>query len=180
MRLFAFFTASLVLFGLSPAMGIAAGDDEPEIKASAPVKVIGPESDLPLPRYVSMKAEEGNVRRGPSLTHRVDWVFKREDMPLQVTAEYGNWRRVRDIDGAGGWMHYTLLSGVRTVIVQKDYTPFRSRPQVGADPNAYAEQGVVAFLGDCKPDWCEVNSGGQSGWVLKSEIWGVEDDEIRD
>ena len=57
-------------------------------------------TNLPLPRYVSMKAAEGNVRRGPSLTHRIDWVFKRRGMPLQITAEYGNWRKVQDRDGA--------------------------------------------------------------------------------
>lgn len=134
---------------------------------------VGPVTKLPLPRFVSLKADTGNVRRGPSLTHRVDWVFQREDMPLEITAEYGNWRRVRDMDGAGGWMHYSLLSGVRTVIVLKDYTPFRVRPEVGADPSAYAEHGVVAFLGECLPDWCKISSGGESGWALKTEIWGV-------
>jgi len=137
------------------------------------VQALGTVTNLPLPRFVSMKANTGNARRGPSLTHRVDWVFKRENMPLEIIAEYGNWRRVRDIDGAGGWMHYALLSGVRTVIVQKDYTALRTRPEPAADPNAYAEQGVVAFLGQCKRDWCEITADGLKGWVLKTELWGV-------
>lgn len=141
---------------------------------------IGPETKLPLPRYVSMKASEGNVRRGPGMTHRVDWVFTRLNLPLQITAEYGNWRRVRDMDGAGGWMHYSLLSGSRTVMVTKDYTPLRSLPDVGAEPNAYAERGVVARLGECGPDWCKISAEGNSGWVLKSELWGVEADEVRE
>ena len=42
----------------------------------------GPVTNLPMPRYVSLKTSEGNVRRGPSLTHRIDWVFKRRGMPL--------------------------------------------------------------------------------------------------
>ena len=66
---------------------------------------LGPVTNLPMPRYVSMKASEGNVRRGPSLTHRIDWVFKRRDMPLQITAEHGHWRRVQDRDGAGALVH---------------------------------------------------------------------------
>ena len=70
-----------------------------------------------------MKAAEGNVRRGPSLTHRIDWVFKRRGMPLQITAEYGNWRKVQDRDGAGGWVHYALLSGVRTVLIESEMLP---------------------------------------------------------
>ncbi len=141
--------------------------------------VRGAVTNLPLPRYVSLKAGKGNVRRGPGLTNRVDWVFTRKDMPLEITAEYGNWRRVRDSDGAGGWMHYSLLSGVRTVIVRKDYTPMRSVPNVGADPNAYAEQGVIARLGQCYPQWCRISAGQQKGWVLKSELWGVYREEIR-
>lgn len=144
------------------------------------VKQTGPVTNLPLPRFVSMKANKGNVRRGPSLTHRVDWVFKREDMPLEIVAEYGNWRRVLDVDGAGGWMHYSLLSGMRTVIVQKDYTPMRSNPYVGADPNAYAEQGVVAYLEECSLAWCWVIAGGHKGWVQKTELWGVYGAEVLD
>ena len=64
----------------------------------------GPVTNLPMPRYVSLKADEGNARRGPSLSHRIDWVFTRRDMPLEVTAEYGHWRRVQDRDGQGGWV----------------------------------------------------------------------------
>ncbi|NOX41232.1 MAG: aspartyl-trna synthetase [Alphaproteobacteria bacterium] len=138
----------------------------------------GSVTNLPLPRFVSMKADKANVRRGPGLTQKVDWVFTRKNMPLQVVAEYGNWRRVHDVDGAGGWIHFSLLSGVRTVIVQKDYTPLRSSAVVGADPNAYAEQGVVAFLVKCHPNWCQIKAGGQRGWVLKSEIWGEVPDKV--
>ena len=65
----------------------------------------GSVTNLPLPRYVSMKASEGNARRGPSLSHRIDWVFKRRHMPLRITAEHGHWRRVEDRDGMGGWVH---------------------------------------------------------------------------
>lgn len=65
----------------------------------------GSVTNLPLPRFVSMKAVEGNVRRGPSLAHRIDWVFTRRDMPLEIVAEYGHWRRVQDRDGLGGWIH---------------------------------------------------------------------------
>ena len=140
----------------------------------------GPVTNLPLPRYVSMKAAEGNVRRGPSLTHRIDWVFKRRDMPLRITAEHGHWRRVEDRDGQGGWIHYSLISGVRTVIVEDDMVKIHSRPDPAAPVNAALEAGVVARLGKCQPDWCQVRSGGYRGWVPKSKLWGVSPDELRD
>lgn len=140
----------------------------------------GPETNLPLPRYVSLKTDEGNVRRGPSLTHRIDWVFRREDMPLQITAEYGHWRRVIDREGLGGWVHYSLLSGNRTVIVDQDMLPLASRPDANAPQNALLELGVIARLGECQADWCWISAGGYRGWVPKSALWGVDAEEIRE
>lgn len=139
----------------------------------------GPVTNLPMPRFVSLKASEGNVRRGPSLTHKIDWVFKRRDMPLQVTAEYGHWRRVRDRDGVGGWVHYSLLSGVRTVIVGQDMLPLYAKADDTTMVNAYAELGVVARLGSCGPVWCRINADGYKGWAAKGELWGVMPGEIR-
>lgn len=137
---------------------------------------IGPETNLPLPRYVSLKVREANVRRGPSLTHRIDWVFQRRDMPLQVVAEYGHWRRVIDRDGQGGWVHYTMLSGVRTVIVDEDHMALRTKPSDTAPERAELEQNVIARLGDCEADWCELSAGGYTGWGHKSRLWGVDAD----
>ncbi len=140
----------------------------------------GPVTNLPLPRFVSLKAAEGNVRRGPSLTHRIDWVFKRRDMPLRITAEHGHWRRVEDRDGLGGWVHYSLLSGTRTVIVEQDMLTLHARPDPTAPAAAALEAGVIARLGKCGPEWCRVSSGGYRGWAPKSRLWGVEAGEIRD
>jgi SH3-like domain-containing protein len=137
-------------------------------------------TNLPVPRFVSLKAAEGNVRRGPSLTHRIDWVFKRRYMPLRVTAEHGHWRRVEDRDGLGGWVHYSLLSGLRTVIVQKDLLTLRTRPEANAPATAALEIGVVAHLGKCDLEWCRLSSGGFKGWVPKTRVWGVGVSEIRD
>ncbi|MBP0484340.1 SH3 domain-containing protein [Sagittula salina] len=140
----------------------------------------GPVTNLPLPRYVSMKAAEGNVRRGPSLSHRIDWVFKRRDMPLEVTAEFGHWRRVRDRDGAGGWVHYSLLSGVRTVVVEEDMTPLYQRADTNSGINARLQAGVIARLDECGIDWCRLIADGYKGWAPKTAVWGVGPEEIRD
>nr|WP_243697963.1 SH3 domain-containing protein [Rhodovulum bhavnagarense] len=140
----------------------------------------GPVTNLPLPRYVSLKAAEGNARRGPSLGHRIDWVYKRRGVPLQITAEYGHWRRVQDRDGAGGWIHYSLLSGLRTVLVEQDMLALHRIPSTDSQVLARAELGVIARLGECKPDWCRISAEGQSGWVPKTALWGVDPGEIRD
>lgn len=140
----------------------------------------GPETNLPLPRFVSMKASEGNARRGPSLTHRIDWVFKVKDQPLEITAEHGHWRRVRDREGAGGWIHYSLLSGARTALVEKDMIDMRAKPDETAMVVAQLERGVVAHIDECRPEWCRLKAGGYRGWVPKSHLWGVKQDEVLD
>lgn len=140
----------------------------------------GTATNLPLPRFVSMKAQECNARRGPSLTHRIDWVFKQRDMPLEITAEFGHWRRVRDRDGAGGWVHYSLLSGSRTVIVTEKTIDVFSRPDPSSMVEARFEEGVIARIVKCSQDWCSIAASGYDGWALKSGLWGVGPDELID
>ncbi len=151
-----------------------------EVADQAGDVVRGAVTNLPLPRYVSLKTDDANARRGPSLAYRIDWLFRRRNMPLRITAEFSNWRRVEDSEGQGGWVNYSLLSGVRTVVVVADRTPLRSQPDTAASTVAEAEQGVVGRLGECQREWCSITASGERGWVQKSELWGVDAEELRD
>jgi SH3-like domain-containing protein len=148
--------------------------------AKAPVRDPnrGAVTNLPLPRYVSLKGNEGNARRGPGLTHRIDWVFTRSGMPLKITAEYENWRRVEDAEGVGGWVHYSLLSGVRSVLVAQDMAEFHSRPQAESEVLFKAERNVVGWVQECEADWCRVSVDGERGWAQKTTLWGVAPGEL--
>ena len=139
---------------------------------------LGPETNLPLPRYVSLHAGEVNVRRGPGLDYRIDWVFQRPGLPVRIIDEYGNWRRIADSDDAGGWVFHALLTGRRMALVTAPEVTFRAEPNGTAPPTARAEQGVVAHLLQCRPVWCRVEAEGSEGWVPKSTIWGVEAGEV--
>ena len=141
---------------------------------------IGPVTKLPVPRYVSLRSKKINVRRGPGLDYRKDWVFTRAGWPVQVVDEYGNWRRIVDIDDAGGWVYHAMITGRRTVVVTEDLIALQSTPETTAEPVARAQRGVVADLGACNPTWCEIEAEGYSGWVPKSAIWGVKAEETRD
>lgn len=152
----------------------------PAAVAADNVTARGPVTNLPLPRFVSLKASEANVRRGPSLTHRIDWVFTAKGMPLEVVGEYGHWRRVRDHDGVGGWVHYTLLSGARTGLVESPRALLYARPDVASPPNAALEAGVLVALDRCGAVWCRARAGGYKGWVPKADLWGVSADEVFD
>lgn len=161
--------AAAAALALAALLGPASAQDSPGV---------GPVTNLPLPRFVSLKAAEANVRRGPSLTHRIDWVFTARGMPLEVVDEYGHWRQVRDRDGVGGWVHYTLLSGLRTGLVETDLAPLYARADTAAPLNAQLEAGVIVALDRCVPDWCRAKVEGNRGWMLKSDLWGVGADEV--
>lgn len=148
-----------------------------------PATVVGEEqrgrvTSLLIPRFVSMKATEGYARRGPSQSQRIDWVFKHQGQPLMVLDEYEHWRRVQDAEGQGGWMHFRLLTGVRTVSVTAEKTTMYRRARRDSAPAAILEQGVIAKLITCKPQFCRVQIGSKRGWVTRADIWGVLDDEI--
>lgn len=140
----------------------------------------GAETGLPIPRFVSLKSDTVNARRGPSLSHRVDWVFVRRGLPVEVIAEHGNWRKVRDHDGAAGWVHHSLIRGARSVIVTAPEAAMMSEPSSAARPIARAERGVIAWVEECGPAWCEIETGGHEGWARKTALWGVRADEVID
>ena len=166
-----------VLLVVLPGLALAqdTGAKKPECKPG-----FGCVTNLPLPRYVSLKSAKGNARRGPGPTHRIDWVFTTSGMPLRLTAEYEHWRRVEDAEGVGGWVNFALLSGVRSVLVQQDMAEFRQQPDDLAEVAYQAELGVIGRLLECNPDWCRVSVEGTRGWVRKTALWGVDQAEIVD
>ena len=139
-------------------------------------KSVGP-SGLPLPRFVSLKAERVNVRRGPSSDHDVAWVFQRKGLPVEIVAEFENWRRVRDSDGAEGWVYQSMLSGRRTGVVapwRKDDTlPLFSDPEAGSGLVAKFKPGVLTSIEKCTGQWCDISAGGYEGWIEQRMLWGV-------
>ena len=140
----------------------------------------GQVTNLPIPRYVSLKVNEANARRGPSLSHKIDWIYKRKNMPLEIYGEYENWRRVRDFEGFGGWVHYTLLSGIRFVLVKNELLEMRLLPSIEAQVIAKLPQHNIATLDKCTRDWCRITDDGYKGWVPKTGIWGVYKKELKD
>lgn len=141
---------------------------------------LGPVTGYPLPRFVSLKTPMVNVRRGPGKTYRIDWIMVQAGTPLQVTAEFGNWLRVRDEEGAGGWIYDRLLTGTRTVVIQGQRIAVHKEPIETSKTIALAEKGVIASLGSCERLWCEITADGHTGWVIKTDIWGVGAAELRD
>jgi SH3-like domain-containing protein len=137
----------------------------------------GNASGLPVPRFVSLKSDRVNVRGGPTKDHDVAWVFTRAGLPVEITAEFENWRRIRDGEGAEGWVYHSLLSGRRTATVvpkaKDDLVPLCDRPDEGCTMGAKLQAGVLASVKRCNGSWCRVTGEGFDGWVAQERLWGV-------
>ena len=187
-RRFGSIILSVACIGVAAAVGWSVLGKRAESQASAApgevtgsieaetARPMGP-SGLPIPRFVSLKAEKVNVRRGPSSDHAVAWVFQRKGLPVEIIAEFENWRRVRDSDGSEGWILQNMLSGRRTAVVapwkQGQSLPLHAGASEGTGLVATVGTGVVAEVEGCDGNWCALNAGGYEGYVEQSQLWGV-------
>jgi SH3-like domain-containing protein len=121
------------------------------------------------------------VRGGPDKDHDVAWVYTRLGWPVEITAEFENWRRVRDSDGAEGWVYHSLLSGKRTASVQlkskTDLAPLYAQPDSKSIVTAQLQVGVLGTVKRCTGTWCQISGQGFEGWILQTDLWGVYPDE---
>jgi len=136
------------------------------------------ESGLPLPRFVSLRSTEVNVRTGPGVRYPILWVFVRKGLPVEVTAEFELWRKIQDIDGAEGWLHRSMISGNRTAIIVEGRQRVFSKPKKDSIPILVAESGVLAELLRCQDSWCKLLIEGLRGWIEQKYLWGVYPGEV--
>ena len=135
------------------------------------------EQALPVPRFVSLRADEVNLRSGPGERYPIDWVLTKKGLPVEIVQEFDVWRKIRDSQGSVGWVHQRMLTGARTVIVTGETRTLHADPDAAAPPVARAEAGVIARLLECRGAWCRVEAQDRRGWLKRGEIWGVYADE---
>lgn len=130
---------------------------------------------LPLPRFVSLRSDEVNLRTGPGIRYPIDWNYARRDLPVEVIAEFEAWRKIRDWQGTEGWVHQSMLSGRRMMVVIGAPRSLRASDADSAEPVAIVEPGVLGRLVQCprNRDFCRVEVGQIQGWLRRDELWGV-------
>jgi SH3-like domain-containing protein len=157
--------AAFIMAAMLPAMAAGA-----ELAA-------GPSSGLPVPRFVSLKPDKVNVRAGPTRHHDVAWQFTRAGLPVEITAESDNWRRIRDWEGSEGWVYHTLLSGRRTALViaktKDELVPLFGTADQQGPVVARLQPGVAASVRRCTGKLCQVSGTGFDGWIAQERLWGV-------
>jgi len=161
--------AIAALLTLGCAAGIASAGNDPT------------SSGLPVPRFVSLKADRVTVRGGPDKAHDVVWIYTRVGWPVEITAEFENWRRIRDSDGSEGWVYHSLLSGKRMAAVQlKSKTALAAlyqKADATSPVTAELQVGVLGAVKRCSGAWCQISGDGFDGWIEQNELWGVYPDE---
>jgi SH3-like domain-containing protein len=158
-----------------------ADDTTAAIDASA--SQLGP-SGFPIPRFLTLKSNKVNVRKGPSSDHEVAWVFQRKGMPVEVTAEFENWRKIRDSEGQEGWILQQMLSGRRFALApdwnKHKAVALHDSEQGASTTVATLMPGAIAQIKSCTGDWCYVTTDAYEGYAIQAELWGVYPGEVVD
>lgn len=167
--------ACLFVFASLPAV---AAEEAPTVTNGVPAT-----SGMPIPRFVTLRTNEINLRAGPSVRYPIEWVYAKEGLPVEVTAEFDTWRRIRDIDGTEGWVHQSMLSGKRSMLVTgHDLQPIYAKADSGASVVAKAQPQSMGELLACENAWCEVKfaqSGATvKGYMPKGSFWGAYAGEV--
>lgn len=193
---------AVAVLALAPAAGIAqtaqapkpvppvvqprgpAQPEKPTVTAAAPVQPhppVAPSGDKPavnppkLPRFESLRSNEVNLRSGPGKRYRIDWVYKRSELPVRIEREFEHWRAVRDADGIEGWVNQANLTARRTFIVQGGDATIRDDPDDKASAVAILKPGVIGRIKSCAKDsdWCRVQIAGHNGYLRRAQFWGT-------
>lgn len=178
-RLWLAFCISLPLIG-SPMLNLFSPSASSGQAAAQEARLVVQGSGLPVPRFVTLKSDEVNMRKGPGREYPVAWVYQRRGMPLKVIAEYDVWRKVEDPDGTIGWIHSPLLSLKRNAMLTERVTKIYRKADEGAEVVAVAERGVVMELQLCENGWCRIANDQLRGWVKRDQIWGILETETLD
>ena len=145
---------------------------------SIPASAADADTQLKVPRFVSLHSDKVNMRAGPGRQYPIEWVLTKKDMPVEVIAQFEHWRRVRDWDGTIGWVQEHMITGRRTVMVAKGgVRPVYRQPDASGGEAARAEPGVLARLLECRGPMCRIETDALSGWMRRGDLWGVYPDE---
>ena len=167
------------VIGIAAAAAVLAATAARTTAWAAGDTAIGPASGLPVPRFVSLKPDRVTVRGCPTRDHEIAFVFTRAGLPVEITAESDNWRRIRDWEGSEGWVLHSLLSGRRTALILAparavdDFVALHASADGASAVTARLQAGVLAGVKRCSDSWCRISGEGFDGWIEEDRLWGV-------
>jgi len=121
--------------------------------------------------FLSLKKNKVNVRYGPSLESPIKFIYKKINLPIKQIDKKENWRRIIDSKNNSGWIHWSQLKPINSVILLKDKILFK-KPSNFSRPLANIKQGRVLVVKKCDDNWCKVQTENLKGWVDNKNLWG--------
>jgi SH3-like domain-containing protein len=168
--------AKRLIASLVVALACLAGLPDRPVRAET---AIDNPSGLPVPRFVSLRSDEVNLRTGPGLNYPIEWVYQRRGLPVEVIDEFDTWRQIRDFEGTEGWVHQSMIDGQRTFLIVNDEQKIVMTPEDHAKTAARLQKGVVGEIQECDASgWCLVSVKGYRGWIRHADFWGSLDGEV--
>jgi len=137
-------------------------------------KDIGTETGYKIPRFVSLKSNDVNLRKGSSINYPIVLKYTVKNLPVEIIDEYDLWRKIIDLEGNQGWIHKDLIKGDRFAIINHNYyspLQIKNKPQ-GRVIGTIGKNNIVK-INKCMLDWCSINYKNKKGWVEKINLWGV-------
>ena len=139
----------------------------------------GSVTGLEIPRFVSLKSNDVNLRVGPSTNYPIQLKYISQNLPVEIIDEFDVWRKARDHNGMIGWLHKSLIKGERFIL-----TGYKNEKEINLynRPNGkiigIIKKNNILDLEICLINWCKVSQNKIKGWLLKKNVWGVYDFEI--
>ena len=161
------------MFTLCAAAGLLAIAAAPAATPAAAAEFADGTTDLPKPRFVSIKRGSAMMRSGPGERFPILWEYKRPGLPMEILKEYEIWRQVRDPSGEIGWMNKALLTGQRSGIITDQTRLLYVAPDMKSRIAWRIEPGAVVTITLCEDLWCRVSKDGKSGYIVRDHMWGT-------
>lgn len=165
----------LILLLLAPLLCAAAPDP-----GNGPGPAHGSATGLPVPRFVSLRSDEVNVRAGPGFQYPANWVYQRKGLPVEIIGEFNVWRQILAPDGGTGWVHEATIRAQRSFYVTTPKASMLASPDPDANIIAYLTQGVTGRLIHCTAtgDYCKVEADYHTGYLARADFWGAFPGEV--
>ena len=121
--------------------------------------------------FLSLKKNKVNVRYGPSFESPIKYIYKKINLPVKQIDKKENWRRIIDVKNNSGWIHWSQLKKVNSIISLEDKILFK-KPSKFSKPLAMIKKGRVLVLQKCNGIWCKIRTENFKGWIETNDTWG--------
>ena len=122
-------------------------------------------------KFLSLKNDKVNVRYGPGFDFPIKFIYFKKFLPVKIIDTKENFRRIVDHKKNSGWIHWTQLRKVNSLIVLEDKIIFKKNSKF-SEPILKIKKGRLVIIKKCLDSWCKIKTDNFEGWLQNSNVWG--------